>query len=310
MGATNVAMASAYPGQLSPTMNSGFMANGPALSCISNYGLGSSGSSEFVGSPLTNFSGGQQNSTSRQTPSFGMSSTSPRTPSRSRYTTNKLMGLVSPTESTNHQPTTQNLHSFTSNNNRRSDTSTDFMSVSNFGLPSSSYNAAMLAYEKHHKAVAVAAAAAAVAASGMHPGGGAISQQLQQQQQQDHLIQATHSEHGRVPSPAAERAQQLQHLGQSSLHHSHHPHQHHSHHPLHSTHSGSFRGLAHRRKRRILFTQAQVYELERRFKQQKYLSAPEREHLSQVINLTPTQVSVLALICFVNSIHTDICSCE
>lgn len=79
-----------------------------------------------------------------------------------------------------------------------------------------------------------------------------------------------------------------------------------------------------RRKRRVLFTQAQVcpvresldtlydpqddprlchscrplspvsvcqvYELERRFKQQRYLSAPEREHLAQLIQLTPTQV--------------------
>lgn len=35
----------------------------------------------------------------------------------------------------------------------------------------------------------------------------------------------------------------------------------------------------------------QVYELERRFKQQKYLSAPEREHLASVIHLTPTQVT-------------------
>lgn len=34
-----------------------------------------------------------------------------------------------------------------------------------------------------------------------------------------------------------------------------------------------------------------VYELERRFKQQKYLSAPEREHLASLIHLTPTQVS-------------------
>lgn len=50
--------------------------------------------------------------------------------------------------------------------------------------------------------------------------------------------------------------------------------------------------LAQRRKRRVLFTQAQVYELERRFKQQKYLSAPEREHLAQLINLTPTQVKI------------------
>ncbi|XP_075262921.1 homeobox protein Nkx-2.4-like [Convolutriloba macropyga] len=47
-----------------------------------------------------------------------------------------------------------------------------------------------------------------------------------------------------------------------------------------------------RRKRRVLFTQAQVYELERRFKQQKYLSAPEREALAQGINLTPTQVKI------------------
>lgn len=50
--------------------------------------------------------------------------------------------------------------------------------------------------------------------------------------------------------------------------------------------------ISQRRKRRVLFSQAQVYELERRFKQQKYLSAPEREHLAQVINLTPTQVKI------------------
>ncbi|KAL3228850.1 hypothetical protein MRX96_023751 [Rhipicephalus microplus] len=50
--------------------------------------------------------------------------------------------------------------------------------------------------------------------------------------------------------------------------------------------------LGQRRKRRVLFTQAQVYELERRFKQQKYLSAPEREHLASLIHLTPTQVKI------------------
>ncbi|XP_048852968.1 homeobox protein Nkx-2.4-like [Brienomyrus brachyistius] len=49
---------------------------------------------------------------------------------------------------------------------------------------------------------------------------------------------------------------------------------------------------APRRKRRVLFSQAQVYELERRFKQQKYLSAPEREHLATMIHLTPTQVKI------------------
>ncbi len=49
---------------------------------------------------------------------------------------------------------------------------------------------------------------------------------------------------------------------------------------------------APRRRRRVLFSQAQVYELERRFKQQKYLSAPEREHLASMIHLTPTQVKI------------------
>ncbi|XP_039768400.1 homeobox protein Nkx-2.4 [Ornithorhynchus anatinus] len=49
---------------------------------------------------------------------------------------------------------------------------------------------------------------------------------------------------------------------------------------------------APRRKRRVLFSQAQVYELERRFKQQRYLSAPEREHLAGLIHLTPTQVKI------------------
>ena len=36
--------------------------------------------------------------------------------------------------------------------------------------------------------------------------------------------------------------------------------------------------------------QAQTYELERRFRQQRYLSAPEREHIASLLNLTPTQV--------------------
>ncbi|XP_064622877.1 thyroid transcription factor 1-like [Lineus longissimus] len=57
-------------------------------------------------------------------------------------------------------------------------------------------------------------------------------------------------------------------------------------------HPGMQFPLTQRRKRRVLFTQAQVYELERRFKQQKYLSAPEREHLASMINLTPTQVKI------------------
>ncbi|KAM9357475.1 homeobox protein Nkx-2.5 [Symphorus nematophorus] len=47
-----------------------------------------------------------------------------------------------------------------------------------------------------------------------------------------------------------------------------------------------------RRKPRVLFSQAQVYELERRFKQQRYLSAPERDHLAGMLKLTPTQVKI------------------
>lgn len=47
-----------------------------------------------------------------------------------------------------------------------------------------------------------------------------------------------------------------------------------------------------KRKPRVLFSQAQVYELERRFKQQRYLSAPEREHLAGLLKLTSTQVKI------------------
>ncbi|CAL8312335.1 unnamed protein product [Lota lota] len=47
-----------------------------------------------------------------------------------------------------------------------------------------------------------------------------------------------------------------------------------------------------KRKRRVLFSKAQTYELERRFRQQRYLSAPEREHLARALRLTPTQVKI------------------
>ncbi|GLV41954.1 tinman [Carabus blaptoides fortunei] len=47
-----------------------------------------------------------------------------------------------------------------------------------------------------------------------------------------------------------------------------------------------------KRKPRVLFSQAQVYELERRFKQQRYLSAPEREQMAQGLKLTSTQVKI------------------
>jgi homeobox protein Nkx-2.2 len=54
-------------------------------------------------------------------------------------------------------------------------------------------------------------------------------------------------------------------------------------------------GGSKKRKRRVLFSKAQTYELERRFRQQRYLSAPEREHLASIIRLTPTQVGISQL---------------
>ncbi|VDO88974.1 unnamed protein product [Haemonchus placei] len=55
---------------------------------------------------------------------------------------------------------------------------------------------------------------------------------------------------------------------------------------------GSFTGKRKKRKRRVLFTKGQTYELERRFRTQRYLSAPEREQLAMQIRLTPTQVKI------------------
>ncbi|CEF61230.1 Homeobox protein Nkx-2.2 [Strongyloides ratti] len=51
-------------------------------------------------------------------------------------------------------------------------------------------------------------------------------------------------------------------------------------------------GKKKKRKRRVLFTKAQTFELERRFRSQRYLSAPEREALAMQIRLTPTQVKI------------------
>lgn len=42
----------------------------------------------------------------------------------------------------------------------------------------------------------------------------------------------------------------------------------------------------------MLFSKAQTLELERRFRQQRYLSAPEREQLARLLRLTPTQVKI------------------
>ena len=47
-----------------------------------------------------------------------------------------------------------------------------------------------------------------------------------------------------------------------------------------------------RRKPRALFSRQQVMELEHRFKMQKYVSAQERQELSQRLKLTETQVKI------------------
>ena len=60
--------------------------------------------------------------------------------------------------------------------------------------------------------------------------------------------------------------------------------------PMMKSPYAQFPFISQKRKRRILFNQGQIYELERRFKQQKYLSAPERENLANILQLTPTQV--------------------
>lgn len=67
-----------------------------------------------------------------------------------------------------------------------------------------------------------------------------------------------------------------------------------------STHERSSRfleesaaSLSYRKKRsRAAFSHSQVFELERRFNQQKYLSGPERADLAQALKLTETQVKI------------------
>ena len=114
---------------------------------------------------------------------------------------------------------------------------------------------------------------------------------------------------------------QQQHLQHNHHHHLLHHHHHHqlpqleqTHHALMSSSSSSSSSHGHstfpqnetvksyaqfsssylsqKRKRRILFSQAQVNELEKRFSKSRYLSAPEREHIANGLNLTPTQVKI------------------
>ncbi|KAL4641049.1 homeobox protein zampogna-like [Arapaima gigas] len=47
-----------------------------------------------------------------------------------------------------------------------------------------------------------------------------------------------------------------------------------------------------KKRSRAAFSHAQVYELERRFNMQRYLSGPERAHLAGALKLTETQVKI------------------
>lgn len=88
----------------------------------------------------------------------------------------------------------------------------------------------------------------------------------------------------------------------SQNHHHHHHNQHHygqMHQPEHQHQAEHMKQYSHygsmyssKRKRRILFTQAQVIELEKRFNKSRYLSAPEREAIAQGLSLTTTQVKI------------------
>jgi homeobox protein Nkx-3.2 len=52
-------------------------------------------------------------------------------------------------------------------------------------------------------------------------------------------------------------------------------------------------GIGNRKKRsRAAFSHAQVFELERRFSVQRYLSGPERTELAKSLRLTETQIKI------------------
>lgn len=48
----------------------------------------------------------------------------------------------------------------------------------------------------------------------------------------------------------------------------------------------------HKKRSRAAFSHAQVFELERRFSRQRYLSGPDRSDLAKALNLTETQVKI------------------
>lgn len=53
---------------------------------------------------------------------------------------------------------------------------------------------------------------------------------------------------------------------------------------------------ARKKRSRAAFSHGQVFELERRFGHQKYLSGPERADLAQMLKLTETQVRAVGIL--------------
>lgn len=65
------------------------------------------------------------------------------------------------------------------------------------------------------------------------------------------------------------------------------------HHTSSNSETGNLMVVKKKKKRsRAAFTHAQVFELERRFAHQKYLSGPERSELAHILKLTETQVKI------------------
>ncbi|CAH8474313.1 unnamed protein product [Schistosoma rodhaini] len=349
MGVTNAAMACSYPGHLSPSSFSGTYGllnnNNNTNNNITGHNSNEFSNSHFITRTRNTSPRSSSSSTSAvlsgttnipmPTGTGSYNSTNNNNSNNGRFTRGRYSNNLSCPSPPN---IPQSNHRIDSLDYQNSSINTFQMNNSNVNNMTNSNNntAAMLAYEKHQKAVAVAAAAAAaVAANNGSCSSGNIHSPMNHYSFNTHSFNSSLNSqlyHHQHPHSLPQHHHQLQHLqGQTGCgNNSHSGNTNDSIGPggngngsvsvaaaaaaavaMHSLHNvaavaaghtghsigvhtttNNFRGLSQRRKRRVLFTQAQVYELERRFKQQKYLSAPEREHLSQLINLTPTQVKI------------------
>lgn len=61
---------------------------------------------------------------------------------------------------------------------------------------------------------------------------------------------------------------------------------------MHNSTNDDQMAIKRKKRSRAAFSHAQVFELERRFSQQRYLSGPERSDLAKSLRLTETQVKI------------------